>query len=403
MNKLFKFLILAFGLLLIRYVFSLIVGYAFPTYTISSSATILNDSTQVYQQPPTFKLSELWNKNQSVHFIDIVVNGYIQSDDAVTNNQTKYLLYPLYPLLIRSFISAFPVFQSVDQIYVIGAILSTLFFGLALYFLDSLLNKLWLQDDKKYMVYLLILFFPASFYFTMVSAESLFLLLSILSLNFLFSKKYYLAFTFLALSVAAKAVGIVFLIPYLFYFYMAERHNKKVKLMSKAMSFLTIVFLPVILFFYHLFATTGDFFISLKSYFAQMNFMILPFGYFFDYFQKVGLSFRPDLILNFLVIVAVLILTVYSFVRIFFIFEFRSIEQSMLIMYLTVFVLVLISLGSETSFFRYLGVCLPMYLMPAIATNQYVRSNSFLSVLFILLSVQILLFTAFLAGLRIYL
>ncbi len=173
MKKLLQFLLLSFGLLLLRYVFSLIIGYTFPTYTINSDVVVLNNSVQMSESPRVYRLSELWNKNQSVHFIDIIVNGYSRGDAAVGELENP-ALYPFYPMVVKIFTTIFPIFTGVESYYAIATFLSTVFFGLALFFLDKLLEMLWLHDDKKYFVFLLLLFFPSSFYFTMVYSEALF-------------------------------------------------------------------------------------------------------------------------------------------------------------------------------------------------------------------------------------
>ncbi len=223
-----------------------------------------------------------------------------------------------------------------------------------------------------------------------------------MGLFFLFKKKYTVSFLILGLTILTRFIGVVYLVPFIFYFYMAERYNKKLAVLPKSLYYSATALFPTLVYYYHLFTKTGDFFSAFRAEGAVLDFMYLPLGYFFDYFQKFGLSFQPEYFLNFVVLVAALAILVYAFIRIFFVFEFKSLEQSTLFICFLVYTLLLSSMAATTDFFRYFGVCLPLYLLPAITTNTYVRSNKFLAILFVLLSIQTLFFVMFLMGVPAY-
>jgi hypothetical protein len=164
-----------------------------------------------------------------------------------------------------------------------------------------------------------------------------------------------------------------------------------------------MIFLPLAVFYYHLFEKSGDFFAALRGQTAIHNFLFIPFGYFFDLLNNL----RPELllayILNALILLAALVLVGYLFVRIFLILEYKTLEQNTLFVYALVYVLLLSSLASTSTMFRYLSVCLPLFLLPAsIFNTMQVRSKWFFLLSFSFLIFQTLFFIMFLTGIPAY-
>jgi len=403
MKKFSRFLILAVVMLLFRYVFSIIVGYLFPVYIIDQDRVILNESSFISEKSPTYKISEIWGKGQSVYFANIAINGYEQGS-GMEEVSISSSLYPLYPMLIRTIYEATPFSKNIETVYWIGALLSTFFFGAALFYLDKLLDLVWFHEEKKYVVYLLILFFPGSFFFNLVYSEALFLLLSILFLYNLFKKNYTWASVFLSMSIITRVAGVALIVPFFFHIFIVERYNKRFKMVSKSVMYTIVILLPLLVFYYHLFDKTGSFFGAFEAHQQTYDFLLLPLGYFFDLFMKAKPQFLVAHILNALVLVAALGILIFAFVKTYLAFEYRSLEQNTLFVYALVYTLMLSSVSSSSMMFRYFSVCLPIFILPVYFYNQtqMVRNKYFLGILFLFLSLQAMFFTLFITGIPAY-
>ncbi|OGC45514.1 hypothetical protein A2V49_04785 [candidate division WWE3 bacterium RBG_19FT_COMBO_34_6] len=366
----------------VRYLFSILVFYFF------NNELSLN-------------FSDLWYRSNSQRFIDTVQNGYTAKQFEYGTFE-NWDLYPLYPLIIRSTGYFFPLSQSLNHLYIAGIAISTVFFGLALFMLDKLLETVWLFDDKKYFVFLLLIVFPGSYFFNLVSAESLFLFLSSASLYFMFKKKYFLSAFFIGFSIITRSAGFALVIPFLFHFLVGEKYNQEIKKLPKLSTYFVVIFTPVLIFYYHLFEKTGDFFASIKTQTVLHEMKFFPLAFIVDYFSKYQGRINLDLFLNLILLIFLLTILIYCFIKIYLIFDGRSLEQNSLFIYALIYVLMLSSIVSHNMLFRYASVCLPLYIMSAMVFNFPVRSVRFLSVLFIFLMLQTLLFTAYLVGVGTY-
>ena len=156
---------------------------------------------------PTGLPSWVWGFGNfdGVHYLKIAQSGY-------TAEFTR-AFFPLYPMLIGLF--NFLPRGSLDlNIYVdpsyfyTGMFLSIMFFIPALY----LLSKLWQEEYTPKVAntsILLLLSFPAAFYFGSIYSEALFLLLTVLVFWFVRKDKFILAGIFAALASATKIQGIL--------------------------------------------------------------------------------------------------------------------------------------------------------------------------------------------------
>jgi len=401
MKKFSRFLILAIIALLLRYTFSVIVGYLFPVYIIDKERIILNESAFISEKPPTYKISEIWGKGQSVYFTNIAINGYEQGS-TMGEASISSSLYPLYPMLMRTIYKATPFNINIEGVYWIGALLSTFFFGAALFYLDKLLDIIWFYEEKKYIVFLLLLFFPGSFFFNLVYSEALFLLLSILFLYHLFRKNYMWASLFLSLSIVTRVAGIALIVPFFFHIFLLERYNKRFKIVSKSVLYSVVILLPLLIFYYHLFARTGNIFGAFKAHQQTHDFLLLPLGYFFDLFTKAKSQFLVAHILNALVLVLAFGILILAFIRTYLALEYRSLEQNTLFVYALVYTLMLSSFSSSSMMFRYISVCLPLFILPVFFYNQMVRNNYLLGLLFVFLGLQAMFFILFITGIPAY-
>lgn len=167
-----------------------------------------------------FIFTSPWANFDGIHYLNIATQGYT----------TDARFMPLYPLIIKLFSYLIP------SPFIVGFILSNIFFLASLYVLMKLLG---LDYDKKRITLTIVflLLFPTSFFFGSVYSESLFLLLTLLSFYFARRKQWILAGLFGALSSATRVVGIIIL-PVLFVEYII-RKQKNVK------DLLGILFVPL--------------------------------------------------------------------------------------------------------------------------------------------------------------
>ena len=395
MQKLGRYILLALLLLLVRYAISVIAVNSFPTYTITSDARILNESVSLSKDAPRFELAQIWNKGLAVRYVDIALNGYssVSVEDASTTN---WSLYPLYPLALGFANDFVPFLDDINLVYVLGVLLSALFLGIGLFYLDKLLEMLWLFDDKKYFVFLLLLTFPGSFYFSLVYADALLFMLAVLSFYLLFNKRYFWTSLIIGLSALASPSGLLLIVPLLVYYFLIERYNKRVSMFPKAVTYTVIAVLPLLPFYYHLFAQTGDLFAAFRAHASGVDFMPIPFWYFVDLLS--GGEFMIQNLVSAALLLSALVLVAFSFVKLFIVFEFRPPEHMALFVYSIVFVLFLSGFSAATSMLRLLSVAFPLFILPALVTNTFVRTNSYLGLLFVFLSFQVLAFVAYLVG-----
>ena len=108
-----------------------------------------------------------WANFDGVHYLTIVEKGYFGTGSIQA-------FFPLYPMLV-SIVSRLGI-----NPVLVGVILSTICFGLALVILHKLIQKDWGKKVATRTIILLLLA-PTAFFFTSLYTESLFLLLVVLS------------------------------------------------------------------------------------------------------------------------------------------------------------------------------------------------------------------------------
>lgn len=152
-----------------------------------------------------------------VHYIRIAQMGYAA-------NQYTQAFFPLYPALmyLLSFLGGY---------FGAGLLISNLSLIAALYFL----YKLFALDEKRDIAsksLVLLLVFPTAYYFGSVYSESLFLLLSVLSVYFLRREKYLLSGIFIFLASLTRVVGVFLVFLFLIEVYQ-QLKSKQIKLNDK--------------------------------------------------------------------------------------------------------------------------------------------------------------------------
>lgn len=144
-----------------------------------------------------------WANFDGEHFLSIASLGYQQYQQA---------FFPLFPYLISLGLLAFG--NNILAGAFTGLLISTITFFSALIFLYKLL-KLDYSSKFSLAVILVLLLYPASFYFNAVYTESLFLFLIVASFYFFRTKHFFWAAIFGLLASTTRVFGVLLLISFL--------------------------------------------------------------------------------------------------------------------------------------------------------------------------------------------
>lgn len=156
-----------------------------------------------------------WANFDGEHFISIAQFGYKQYQQA---------FFPLYPKMISLGLILFG--ENIKIGAITGLVISSISFLSALIFFYKLL-KLDYTPGFSLGVIVLLLLYPASFYFNAVYTESLFLLLITASFYYFRTEKYFWAGIFGLLASATRVFGILLLLSFLIDAYVNKIPLKK--------------------------------------------------------------------------------------------------------------------------------------------------------------------------------
>lgn len=222
----------------------------------------------------------LYPKNQK---IDIVSNlktwdaqHYLYlSENGYKKNQASNSFYPLYPFVIRV------LNYAVNNSFISGLILSSIFSFLGLVFLYLFVRKIY-DKNVAFLSLALYLLFPTAFYLNLIYTEALFFFLSILFFYFLYQKKYFFASIFAFLLPLSRSFGIFVFVPFLI-FILKDAKKRYIKIEIPTFNsplkfkvhpqyfFLSFPLAGLITDFIFMYIFTGDFFIHIHS--AQQFFV----------------------------------------------------------------------------------------------------------------------------------
>jgi len=181
---------------------------------IGNSAIPDNNYEVAHYQINKDSLLYPWIKWDSVWYLDIIKNGYV--------GKSLTAFFPLYPLVVKTISQL--VFNMSPEI--VGLFLSSLFLFLSLIFL----YKLTLLDfDRNISLnsIIFLLLFPCSLFFNLIYAESLLLLLTVLSVYLARTNKWHLAGLCGLLASLTKPEGVILFIPLLIELFILIKKDKK--------------------------------------------------------------------------------------------------------------------------------------------------------------------------------
>ncbi len=311
---------------------------------VRESGTYLGGGVTEYHRDPLLNFRSNFD---GVHFILIATHGY---------NFGQQAFFPLYPKLISW------VFTYVRSPVLIGVVISSFSFFLALIFLVRLIEMDYPRQVSRWTV-LLLLFFPTSFFFSSVYTEGLCLLWIVLSFYTARRGKWLLAGIFGALAAYTRLVG-VFLFPALIieYFWQSGMQNLTFGRILTRLLPLLLIPLSLGIYMFYLYKTTGD---ALAFYHVQTAFnqsrslrIVLPYQVIWRYLKMITTVSTNDFLyltiwLEFIVGIVFITLTVFSLFR-----------QRLSYSVFSLFALFLPTLtGNFVSLPRYVLVCFPLFIV----------------------------------------
>ena len=372
-SKEFKYLLFFF--IVWRLTLFVFVGFA---DRLSLQRNFLGGGLENYLKVPLFWT---WANFDGEHYLSIAQRGYGQGEQA---------FFPFYPLLTK--ILALPFDSGLASFTLSGLIISNLSFLIALVGIYRLI-RLDFPEKVTRATILLILLFPASFYFGSVYTESLFLALVAWSFYFARKKNWLPAAILAAISTATRFIGIL-LLPVLLIEMFGWNKLKDVIVRRPLrgsplkVAWLLIVPLGLIFYMFYLKVSTGDplAFIHTLSGFGEQRSttpIILPqvfYRYFFKILPNLTYSYFPVVFTTFLELAVAMLFSILSII------SFFKIRLSYAI-YLTLGFLIPTLSGSFSSLPRYVIVLFPGFLLMAIYFLKLNRVLQIvlLSILFILL------------------
>lgn len=292
-----------------------------------------------------------WANFDGEHYLSIAIFGYKNLEQA---------FFPIYPMLISFFARPDPynLLPSLIHSTLVGLLISNISFVLALIFLFELLR---IDFSKKisYLVILLILIFPTSFYFGSVYNESLFLFLSVLSFYSARKSRWFAAGLLGAAASATRVFGIL-LLPAL----LMEAWEQKVKF--SRMFWIFLIPLGLGAYMWYLYLTIEDpiafyNFQKLVGEQHQAGIITLPQVYFRYIKMLITTNMQnpifQTILLEFVVGLTFFILPVYGY--------FKKVRLSYLVFAFLGFLIPTIQ-GSFSSTPRYVIILFPSFLAAAL-------------------------------------
>jgi hypothetical protein len=200
---------------------------------------------------------DIWSRWDAEWYLSIVRNGYVSTAD-LTVQKSNIAFFPLYPYLVRLLTLPFQLIKqpSTNFILLVGILLSSLLFLAAAYLLYKLIMELFHDETIAQRTLILLMVFPAGFFFSTFYPESLFLLLSVAVFYTAWRKQWLWASILCGLAAATRPQGGLLLIP-LAWLYMDAHQWKFRAIRPDVLYFLIVpVFLAAHIIYLH--ALTGD-------------------------------------------------------------------------------------------------------------------------------------------------
>lgn len=202
-------------------------------------------------------LAWIWANFDGRHFLNIATLGYRNFD---------FAYFPLYPFLIGIFSKLFPI----SPLY-LGILISALSFVAAMFVIYKI-AKLDFKEKVANLVLFFLAFFPFAFFYHVVYADSLFLLLSTTSFYFARKGRWFWSGILGGLTVLTRIAGLALIPALLLEWYL---QNKKLK--AQGLVAPSLILLGLIVYMVYLKLNFGDPLLFQKSMSAwQQGSFVFP-------------------------------------------------------------------------------------------------------------------------------
>lgn len=295
-----------------------------------------------------------WANFDGEHYLSIAIFGY---------NNLQQAFFPVYPLLISLLAKPFSqdLLSSLVNFTTAGLIISNGFFVIALVYLYNLI-RIDFPQRVAYLVIILLLIFPTSFYFGSVYNESLFLFLSVIAFIFARKGNWFLASIFGMAASATRLFGIFLFPAFIIEVYLQKDYKRA----------FWILLIPLGLggYMYYQYLTVGDplAFYNLQDLVGeqrQSTLVALPQVYYRYIKMLTSVNiYQPiyqTILLEFIVSVVFLILLIYGYIK--------KIRLSYLLYVFLGFIITTVQ-GSFSSVPRYVLIFFPSFLALALWVDR---------------------------------
>lgn len=328
----------------------LLLGYSLVTKLPSSNGQITSNA-----------LGYTWYVWDTYYYHEIATLGY-QQKPFKSSRMENWAFFPLYPLAWKLFL---PFANDLNLFILAGMGLSATFLVASLYLLYRLMNLLGFSDSQYWLSVLLLLSFPTSYVLVLPYTESLFLLLSVACLYTLFLKKYAFSACLAALALITRSTGVT-LVPVVLLYTLLHEWRKKpfLSLMVFLASQTVVMATPILAFFTYLKFQTGNFWAAIKIQEAWFNGNSYPLKGIVTYFQEFGFHtiYWPHIFQVVLLIVLLISAPVVWHHWLRASGETRNkIDHMFVWLYSALHLLVMSSVASRNSLFRFALVIIPLF------------------------------------------
>ncbi len=404
-----KSLLLVLTLFIIRYLLAIFIFYMFPQALWKSTGEDFTyTNTNLVEAPREIEtnLDTFWHRWDTYHYVKIATDGYDKakySDNVMFN----WAFYPMYPVSV-AFVKDMLGVKDARSVFYIAVVVANVFFVLAIYFLLKLMKLLRFSKEEVITSVLLLNVFPAAYFYNLAYSESLYLLLSVLSLYLLFKKKLVLAAWVLGFALATRVTAVTLLIPFGIYaLYFMYKTMSIPKMMAYIAGLTTIVLTPISLYYLYLYGVTGEYWAAFKVQKAWNNQGAFPLRIFYDYVKDYGFKVFMPHILTIVLLVVVGVITIILIKKYWGtaksgLLNGLTFEYATLLFYGILIYLVSSGVRSRSSIFRYLAIDFALLLV-AVKVFKISYKSPVLTVLMIFASgIQTLFYTLFMTGTPVY-
>lgn len=248
-------------------------------------------------------------KFDTVWYVGIAEHGYDKYRMDQPHTAANWVFFPLYPVLITIFDHIFK-YDAVTA----GSILSNVFLLVALFYLYGICRLRNMPEEYAQLTILLLLIFPTSVFYAVPYTESLFLMLSVMSVYYSMKGNYLAAFLLGGFSTVTRNIGflnVAFTVGTI----LIERNFRRFQRKDlRLFGYALLSALPLTAFLIYMKIVTGDFLAPLHE--QTVNWYrkaTIPFSNYFNYIAKPyfsGNSGWENGLISFLIVNAVIIVFV---------------------------------------------------------------------------------------------